>query len=345
MSKGKLNKFLAIYFGALGVGVLGLGYLAWSASSGADEAEKNYKDKVAELDRLDKAPLSRTKENADKKKKLVEDYVQQVQELNASLLAYQTPVNATESSESFQKKLKEATDATRSNAKDKQVKLDDKFDLGMGKYLSEFPVAGTAARLSAQLDAIVYLANAAMEAGVSQIDSLTRAESAFETEAAETPKSDEKKKPAAKPAPKPAATAAKAPAGQGQTVDESKVLERQSLGLTVTGKNRSILALLETLANASPDKMAPHFFVVRTLRIENEKKDGPAKTVQVTADEVQPDPNNKESVYVRDAMYLLGNEQVKMHLDLDVIRFVPEAVPAEKEKSPAKSTAAATSVK
>src|SRR5688572_26605069 len=165
MSKGKQSKFLIIYFSALGAGALALGYFAWSASAKADEAEKAYKNAVTDLDRLEGAKLSRTEENAKKKNALVADYVAKVQALNTDLMNYQVPLNAAETSESFQKKLKEATDAVRANAADKQVKLDPKFDLGMGNYLSDFPLAGTAPRLAAQLDGIVFLANAAMDAG------------------------------------------------------------------------------------------------------------------------------------------------------------------------------------
>ena len=109
------------------------------------------------------------------------------------------------------------------------------------------------------------------------------------------------------------------------------VLERQPLTLTVTGKNHSVIALLEALANTSPEKMAPHFFVIRTLRVENQLKDGPAKTqtVELKEEEVT-NPDGTKTTVKRDAMYLLGNEQVRMHLDLDLIRFVAEAAPAAK---------------
>jgi|GEM_PF-6786048 len=326
MSKGKQSKFLIIYFSVLGVGALALGYFAWSASSKADDAETQYKNAVRELDSLEGAKLSRTEENAKKKKEMVAEYVAKVQSLNADLMKYQVPINAAESSESFQKKLKEAADAVRAAAADKQVKLDPKFDLGMGKYLDVFPLAGTAPRLAAQLDGIVFLANAAMEAGVTHLDSLTRTEQPFEKGVAEEPKPDDKAKKTAK------STAAKgaAKARTETVVDESKVIERQPLTLSVTGKNNSILKLVEALGNTSPEKTSPHFFVIRTVRIENEKKEGPLKTITFVPQEITPDPNDKSSVYMQDAMYLLGNEAIKMSLDLDLVRFAAEPASAEK---------------
>ena len=173
MSQGKQSKFLIIYFSVLGAGALALGYLGWSASSAAEEAEAKYQTAVTDLDRLERAPLSRTKENAVKKTQLVKTYVDQVQALNTAMMAWQTPLNDTESNESFQKKLNEAVKAARANGVSSQVKVPEKFDFGMDKYLAGFPVPGTAPRLSAQLDSLIFLTNVAMSAGLSSIDSLT----------------------------------------------------------------------------------------------------------------------------------------------------------------------------
>ena len=128
MSTGKQSKFLTIYFSALVAGGLVLGYLAWSASSKAEEAEAEYKKAERDLDALEGAKLSRTEENAKKKKALVAEYVTKVQALNSDLMKYQAPLNAAETNTSFQTKLQAATDAARATAKDKQVKLDEKFD-------------------------------------------------------------------------------------------------------------------------------------------------------------------------------------------------------------------------
>jgi len=338
MSQGKQSKFLTIYFSALGVGALALGYLGWSASSTAEEAEAKYKAAVTDLDRLEKSPLSRTKENAAKKTDLVKAYVDQVQALNTSMLAWQVPANEAETGESFQKKLIQAVKTAKEDGVSKQVKVPEKFDFGMDKYLASFPV-GTAPRLSAQLDSLIFLVNAAMDAGVSSIDSLIRMESAFETEAPDEPVPTPGKKPVKPaPAPKPKPGDKKVAVEKDKpAVDESKVLERQPLALTVTGKNKSVLSLLEALANTSPEEKSPHFFVIRTLRVENQLKDGPAKTQTVELKEEEiTEPDGTKKTVKRDAMYLLGNEQVRMSLELDLIRFVAE--PAAPEK-PAVKTA------
>lgn len=55
------------------------------------------------------------------------------------------PVNDAETSDIFQKQLTDARDAVIKNAKERNVTLGEKFDLGMGNYFSEFPVSGAAA--------------------------------------------------------------------------------------------------------------------------------------------------------------------------------------------------------
>ena len=81
--------------------------------------------------------------------------------------------------------------------------------------------------------------------------------------------------------------------------------------------------------------MTPHFFVIRTLRVENAEKDGPPKGKEVRVREV-PNPDDKDKPFKYDAEYLLGFENIKMQLDLDLVRFIPAPVAEEKGK-PAKA--------
>src|SRR5262245_61442164 len=122
MSQGKKDKFLPVFFGVLGVATLGLGYLGFSASSSADDAEKAYNDKLAELKTLEDAPLSRTDANADKKKEMVDAYVKKVRELDKTLQAYQVQEKEI-TGDAFQRELKKAIDDFTALAKSKQVKI------------------------------------------------------------------------------------------------------------------------------------------------------------------------------------------------------------------------------
>ena len=334
MSQGKKDKFLPVFFGVLGVATAGLGYMGYSASSDADDAQAGYQKKVQELEALQKAPISRTEENADKKKDLVETYVKQVLELDKTLQAYQAEEKDIKG-DVFQRELKKTIDEFVAAAKAKQVKVAPDFDFGMKKYLSTIP-ENTAPQLNAQLHALAYLGNSALEAGLLEINSLSRQELDVEKDSSPKPdpKSTAKSKPAAPP--KPGDKKTKEPATP--VLDESSVVHRQPVSMTVTGKNRSVLKFLELIANTKPET-APYFFVIRTLKVENEAKDGPPKNIPVALEE-KADPLNKDAPPIKtDAVFVLGNEQVKMQLELDILRFIPE--PPEEVKSTGKSKAAA----
>jgi hypothetical protein len=337
MSQGNKDKFLPVFFGALGAVVAGFGYLGCSASSAADDAKAAYEKKLQDLDRLEKEDLSRTDENAKKKKELVDAYVLQVEELSKTLLAHQaeeTPI----ANAAFQGELKRVTDEVLAAAKARGVKLPEQFDLGMGRYLSDFPVEGAAPKLRAQLAAIAFVANAAFDSGVTEINALVRPELEFEKPKKEEPAAADTNKPKPKTTAKPPAKGPQAKA-TASVLDESKVLERQPLQMTVTGKNKALLTLVERLANTSPEKQAPHFFTIRTLRVENFNKDGIDRNREVAIKE-EPNPEDKDKPVKYDAEYMLGFEDIKMELNLDIVRFLPAPESDEKAK-PAKSSTAA----
>jgi len=342
MSQGTKDKFLPIFFGSLGAVVVAFGYLGCSASSTADEAKARYDKKLSELDRLEKEELSRTDDNAKRKKELVDGYVTQVQELSKTLMSRQAEEKPVKG-DTFQSDLKKAVDDVIAAAKARSVKIPEKFDFGMGNYLGGgFPVEGAAPKLRAQLDALAFLTNAAFAAGVTEVNSLVRPEQEYEKAKKEEPAAqpgDRRRPPQPRPGAGPASRTARAAAAP--VLDESTVLERQPVQITVTGKNKALLTLLESLANTSPEKEAPHFFVIRTLRVENSNKDGIDKNREVTEREA-PDPNDKEKAIKYDAEYMLGFEDIKMELDLDVVRFLPEP-PAEEKTRPAARPAAPAS--
>ncbi|MEN9283586.1 MAG: hypothetical protein RLZZ179_1079 [Verrucomicrobiota bacterium] len=341
MSKGKLNSFLPGYFAALGIGTLGLGYLAWSASSAATEAKASYEAKRATLESMQRGSIFPNEQNEAKKKQLVDALAAKVKTLVDGVSSYQSPINAAETGESFQKKLVAATAAITEAAKERKVTLGEKFDIGFDKYSDSFASTEAAPKLAAQLDAVTYLLNTAMASGVTSLESFKRipleveSAKADATPAAAPGKPGVQPKPAAKPAPgTPASRAAATKAPAGPAVEESKVLERQPMQLTVTGSNIAITQFLSTLANVKPGEAGVHFFTIRTLKVENAMKDGPDKAVTVIMEEKE-DPETKTTVK-RDAKYILGNESVTLYLDVDLIRFLDPSAEATPAATPAK---------
>ncbi len=330
MSKGKSNSFLPGYFAVLGLGALGLGYLAWSASSSADEAQASYQSTKDSLDSMQRGTIFPNADNEAKKKKLVDALADKVKTLFDGVSKFQSPINSAETGESFQKKLVATETAIKEAAKGRKITLAETFSIGFDKYADSFASAQAAPKLAAELDAVAFLLNTAMASGVNSLDSFKREELAIEAAA---PAADGSTKPGTPAAPVANSNSQPARNGKGPVVEESKVLERQPMHLTVTGSNIAITQLLSSLANVKLGDSGAHFFTIRMLRVENSMKDGPDKTVTVTMEEKE-DPETKTTVK-RDAKYILGDEKVTLFLDLDLVRFLDPASETAAAKTPA----------
>ena len=327
MSKAKQNTFLIGYFSVLAVGAAGLGYLAYSSWSASTEAQETYDNTKAKLQSLQKAAIFPKTENVDAKKKQVDAYVEKVKNLNDTLLAYQTPLAADMNSAVFQSKLQKARDGLLAEAKDAGTKLPANFDLGMGTYLSSYPVASAVPRLDAWLDGIHFIVSKLISSGVKEINVVSRPELDFEKK--EEPKVEEPVKGKAKPASKPAAKGKAEPAPVVALISEKEVLERYPFTITFTTSSRALNEVMTILANTSAKDNSPFFFNIRVLRVENEQKTGADTASSITAQE-ENDPVTQKP-FKRDAAYIFGVEKVQVHLGLELIRF-PETVTAEASK-------------
>jgi hypothetical protein len=193
------------------------------------------------------------------------------------------------------------------------------------------------------VDAII---SAAITAGVKSIDSLSRSELEVEKglpPAPRTPppapknvkKSSSKKKGSARPVVKP-------------PVEVAQVVEKRQIILQMKLDQGSLQNFINTLA--SPGKM-PHFTVIRVIRVENEKQEGPMigatdeKTDKaaaaaaahvpdapvkiadaaagITAPKVEVIRAATPDAY--DAFAVLGQENLSAYFEIDLVRFVEPA--------------------
>jgi hypothetical protein len=147
----------------------------------------------------------------------------------------------------------------------------------------------------------------------------------------------------------------------------AKMVERRTLTLTLTTDQGPLQTILNDLA--SPSKM-PYFAAVRLARVQNEKNEGPSRpsvaqelarnTATTTGEDpsalppenvvISPDGNpvpteaapasNKIEAAkpgVKDAVGVLGQEKLKVYLEIDLIRFLdPAAAPAAEGSAPTK---------
>ena len=321
MSKAKQNTFLIGYFSVLAVGAVGLGYMAWSSWSGATEAQETYDTTKTKLQSLQKAAIFPKPENVDAKKKQVDAFVEKVKTLHDAVKTYQVPLEPEMNSQVFQSKLQKARDGLIAEAKDAGTKLPDNFDLGMGTYLSKYPVSSAVPRLSVWMDGIQFVVSKMISSGVKEINVLNRPELAFEKE--EEPKPEETGKAKTKPKPATPAKGKAAPAAPVAAIDEKEVLERYPFTISFTASSRAMNEIMTTLANTSPAKNAPYFYNIRVLRVENDQKTGAETSAAISVQEETAEGSDKP--FKRDAKYIFGEEKVLVHLGLDLIRF-PEAV-------------------
>jgi hypothetical protein len=336
MDSIKNNKVLATIFYVALAGALGLGYLAYSAYAKYEASLVELEAMNGNLKRAESSALYPNQQNVEKLEGQVNDYSKEVSSLTKTLLHLQLPAEPIGVTE-FQQSFKDMLAGTKATAEDSKVALPKDFALGFPRYASEPPKSPEAARqLFDYVKSVDAIVQGAIKSGVTSIDSLQRSELEVE-------------KPDAPPPPPPSAaqlkrsklkTSKKAAAPPAQV---AQVTERRSVNLDITTDQAPLMALLNLLADANA---MPYFTVVRILHVENEKQEGPLKSIQApsaTASEEESktapaaaanpdDPNAPPPAPVvetieapkpasPDALAIMGHEKLKVHLEIDVVRF------------------------
>jgi hypothetical protein len=331
MSKAKQNTFLTGYFAILAVGTVGLGYLAWSSISASSEAKETYDTKRNRLATLQKAAIFPKAENVTAKKAQVDAFAAKVGELNDKLRAFETPLDAAMTTSAFQNKLQLTRDALAVEAKDSGVKLPENFDLGMGTYLGSFPDTTAVPRLNAWLDGLGNFFHILISNGVKEITTVTRPELPFEKGQPDPKPVDDKKKAPAKPAATAKTKQSKDSGPPPPALPESAVLDRYPFHVTFTVSAQVLNRILTDLSNPGKNAKAPSFYNIRVLRIENEQMRGAETSKPVQVREETDEASQKP--YKRDSEFIFGDEQLQVHLGVDLIRFPAASEPAAPVKA------------
>jgi hypothetical protein len=336
------NKTLATIVGVFLAASAGIGVLVFNAYSAYGETRDRFGAINNALALMKSAPLFPSAENEERKRKAVEGYESEVNRLSAVLLALQPPVEEVTETD-FQAKLKARIEEVRGQA-GQTTKLPANFALGFGEYTASLPRSReVATELMDYMNASDAVVRAVIEAGVGSVDTFERSELVSESGRQDTA-------PQARPGP----GAGAAPAGVGKEV--AKMVERRTITMTLTSDQAPLQNLLNTLA--SPSKM-PHFTAVRLLRVENEKNEGPLRAAVQQQLNRQRAPTevdeSGESVEViigadgqpaaaveaapevlapakpgrEDAVSVLGQEKLKVYLEIDIIKFIKGAEEAQ----------------
>ncbi len=331
------NKKLAALMGVFLAAAAGVGFLVVKAWLAFGESKERFDTTNNSLASMKSADLYPSPENRDKKKAAVEAYENKVTTLSRVLLSLQPEVNPISETD-FQAKLKARIAEIRSLA-GKATQLPADFALAFPEYTASLPKsAEIAGELSNYLDAADAVTRVLIEAKVQAIDLFERTPLASETGASAA-------------APKPAPAVGKGKGKAAPVKEVARLVERRTLTISMTCDQGPLQTVLNQLA--SPSQM-PHFTAVRLLRVENEKNEGPlraevaAKINKETASAyVDPDalpeivisPDGQPAAAapasdvlapakpgLKDAVGVLGEEKLKVYLEIDLIQFInPEA--------------------
>jgi len=338
------NTKLATIVGIFVVGALALGALFYASHAGYTASLDDFTSKSSKVTSMEKAALYPSVENVQTLDEKVTAFENEVSKLGGVLLKLQVPVKPITDTD-FQAKLKQliADSKTKSTG---VMQLPKDFAFGFDAYTQSLPRSPETAReLGDYLDAVNAVVSAALDSGVRSIDTLSRSELTIEKETPPAPKSVVIKKES---------TFGKKGKTTKKTVappkEIAKVVERRELKLSFTSDQKALQTLTNTLASAS--KM-PYYTVLRVVRIENEKQEGPLRSSvasggdtlisptggiavaensgPVTADGGAPAPTAKAEVLEvvkagqADARAVLGGELLKVFFEIDLVRFVEPA--------------------
>lgn len=353
MNWAQENKKLAGIVGVMAAGGLGLGfwlYLSWSGYSGA---MGEWNQTQGQIKTIRGKKLAPTPDNVALREKQLADYAEKVNQLRGALLAVQQGVKPMSETD-FQAKLKDRATEVKRMAKAVTMKeLPDDFALGFEKYASQPPRSGdVAAELNIHLDAIEKLVTTCIEAGVASIDVLERTRLPNEDVPA-PPKATPGK---AKAPPKATTTSkAKKPIITEQSAAEP-VLDRYPIKLVITTDQGPLQTVINTLCH--PGKM-PFFLVVRQVRIQNAKLEGPTKDEVIAKKNISlnaapdalappivkspteaPKPGAPQLITppkpaAADAFDIMGREMLQVYMEVDYVRFRPPLQIEGEDASPA----------
>jgi hypothetical protein len=322
------NKIPAAIIGVSAVGAIALGVMVFNAYSSYSESLASFETLNGNIATMKRAPLAPTPQNLAAKKALVGDYSAQVNTLARVLVTLQKPDVPITSTE-FQAKLKTRIAAVRKLAAERQMQLPPDFNLAFDKYNAELPKSNeVATQLSTYLDAVEATVNLLISSGVRGLDVFERSELPSEKDgpAAPPPNQAAKKAPPAKKG---------APGARGAAPAAASVSERYQVRIVATTDQAPLQLLIGKLASPSETPDMPYFPIVRLLRIENERQEGPAVTATLPAPPVvdpnapvTPQPAGGAKPAQPDSIMILGNERLKVFLEIDLVKFLTAKAPA-----------------
>jgi hypothetical protein len=296
------NRFLGAFLIGFAVGVIAVTWFFFSAKSDWDEASERFKNASTELSRLERLAPYPNPDNLRKMKAHAEDYASALGKLKDELKMRAAPVAPMAPNE-FQSHLRVAMNSVADKARANKVKLPDKFYLGFDEFASALPNESAAPLLGQELVQIEWLMNGLLDARVEALSVFRRSPLPEERGTAALPTAT----PAAGAKPNAAATTA------------PKLFERNAVELTFLSTPAAARKVINQIAGTSQQ-----FFIIRELRVRNEKDKGPARETggeTSTAPSI-PSPSPAAKAPPAAALnFIVGNEKIETTAKIEIVRF------------------------
>lgn len=276
----------------------GSGFFFFKAYTAYSANNQQHQMLTGKLRKLENYEIYPDTQNVEAMEVAIDAYETEVNKLHEQLKAFQTPLKQIPARQ-FPQDLKRTVEEFRDYRVKNRVVTPEPFYLGFDKYEFNEPVPGATGILQYQLEATNHLVHLAIDNGADVIYSLTREETAVE---------------------------------RGE---EDPELTQRVVKYPVTFAFRTthegFREFLNKVSNGTD-----YFYLVRVLRIDNEKKEGPPKVVQRQEVWIGPDGEvitsddlNEEGgieldfgdLTRQDARVVMGNEKLKITAVIDICRF------------------------
>lgn len=315
MSWIKDNKFLVGLGGGTLVAVLVLYFVGSKGAQNYDEAKEKFETAASEARGYEKLALYPKEENKDGKSKALGEYRESLETLQSAFEPYRPKEIKNITPQEFTTRLLAANEEVRKAFEESGTLVPEPFFLGFERYKTSLAPGNITGILDYQLGALKSVMLNLAQSKATELKNFHRPSIAEEQ-------------------------------GQTFTPAEGVVARPLPFELVFTGPENSVREFLATLS-----KPGNHYFVVRSLRIGNMKKDPPrAADAQFdkaaaakpaggadaafsggfvlpgdepaagpAAAEEAPKPADSSRVLSQ----VLGNEQVQVFLRIDLLQFLP----------------------
>ena len=289
------NPFVAGLTAFTVVAVGALVFLTTQAMSHYGEIADQYTQAVQKLQGLqNRSPFPNAK-NLEESKARESEYKTELTALQDQLSKMEAPLNPDIKPQQFQDDLRAAVNVITQKAAEAEVTLPRDFYLGFGQYANSPPDAKAAPFLARQLTVINDLVTSLIDVRVESIDSLVR-----------------------RPLPEELPAAA-------QAQRKSGIVDRFLFDVSFTADQSKFRVIFNAIQKSN------RFLVIRALNISNTSQEGPpvaqenAPATSVTATGLPGTTEGSKELNV-----ILGREQVKVSLRLEMIDFTVPAPEAKK---------------